>query len=270
MKLGLNSMYGKRAQHVGGGKYRCMVAAGLITSMCRAMILQAIARAKDPWSILSVATDGILSTERLDLPAPIDLGTGKEVDPSTGKLYKALGSWEEKVYPKGVFLIRPGLRFSLDDVATIKETAARGLGVRVLHANRRKVLDQWDRFPGQEVSIQQPDMFHGAKQSIRSVMRPGTIDVYGIGTTDFKRHGLYGKWSTPESRRVGYEADPKRESTESLSWPGKGPRESFKLIPWQAPPGGLPSMPYKHGMFEDLKEDVEWLGEEVEAIIGGD
>lgn len=90
LKLGLNSLYGKTAQRIGGGgPYTNMVYAGMITSQTRAMLFNAAAQKPD--SILMMATDGIYSTEPLHLP--------------TGD---ALGEWELKVMD-GVFLVQPGV-----------------------------------------------------------------------------------------------------------------------------------------------------------------
>lgn len=72
LKLGLNSLYGKCAQRVGNAPYRCLVWAGLMTAMTRAMILDAVAQ--NPEAILSIATDGIVSKEELDLPVSGKLG----------------------------------------------------------------------------------------------------------------------------------------------------------------------------------------------------
>jgi len=80
LKLALNSLYGKTAQRVGGrdGKppsYHQLVWAGMITSMTRAQMWSAIEL--DPESVISVETDSVTTTRKLDL----DYGDG-------------LGQWE--------------------------------------------------------------------------------------------------------------------------------------------------------------------------------
>lgn len=72
LKLGLNSLYGKTAQSVGRGTYRCPLWAGAITASCRAQILRAVAQ--NPEAILSIATDGICSQSPLDLEVGDGLG----------------------------------------------------------------------------------------------------------------------------------------------------------------------------------------------------
>ena len=93
IKLGLNSLYGKTAQRVGwGGKkppFHSLVWAGITTSETRAAL--ALATAGNIRSVLSMATDGILSTERL----PIDTSN-------------ALGGWSGGAYD-GAFVIQPGV-----------------------------------------------------------------------------------------------------------------------------------------------------------------
>ena len=235
LKLGLNSCYGKSAQRVGSGLYRCIVRAGLITSMCRAMLLDAIGAARDPWAVLSVATDGILSTEPLTLPWPRITGTeaaAREYATGEKRLYP-LGAWEAKEYPRGVFLIRPGLRFSLDFEHEADTTAARGLGVRVLHEQRQAVVDAWERNPMGELEIQQPAMFHGRKSCVRRLVQDH--EHTGEAVEVFRRDALYGRWSVPEPRKVGYQAEPKRRGVEELCLYGHDRPTEWRLTSWQLP-----------------------------------
>jgi hypothetical protein len=179
IKLALNSLYGKSAQRVGKGKFRCMVRAGLITSMTRAALLRAVRLAEDPWNILELATDSVLSREPLALESP------------------GLGGWERKAWPGGAFLMRPGLRFALD--LGSEHTAARGVNVRVLHQNRARVLRQWEREPMTPVTLQTPSFFHGAKLSVRKVGE------------EYRRSELYGRW-TDEEKTLKFTPGPKRSA----------------------------------------------------------
>lgn len=91
IKLVLNSLYGKTAQSIGwnidkyGDKnpppFQCYIWAGMITSGCRAMILDAIMQPGA--DCVSIATDGILTRGKLDL---------RHTRPE-----KALGDWEDAV-----------------------------------------------------------------------------------------------------------------------------------------------------------------------------
>jgi hypothetical protein len=90
IKLGLNSLYGKCAQAKGRrNEHQSFIWAGMITSGCRAMILRAIRL--NPEAIIAIHTDGIISTEPLDL----DIGEN-------------LGQWEADTADWG-FLLQPGI-----------------------------------------------------------------------------------------------------------------------------------------------------------------
>lgn len=229
IKLGLNSCYGKSAQRVGSAKYRCLVRAGLITAMTRAMLLRALASAKDPWNVLEIATDSISSLEPLQMPAPVDLGTGR----AARKLGKApLGAWEAKVYPHGVFLIRPGMRFKLGRATDLKSVAARGVGIRTLHANRKRLVDGWARAPMRTATVQQPATFHGCKGSIACKGDPN-----GPGAT-YTRSALYGTWVQPTRRNVSYAAPPKRREVFVTG-------QAHRLLTWELPDDAIAvSRPY--------------------------
>jgi hypothetical protein len=210
LKLAMNSCYGKSAQKVGSGAYTCMVRAGLITATCRSMLLRAVAMAKDPWSVLELATDSVLSTE------PLDLARDSE--------YGALGGWEEKGWEGSAFILRPGLRFApeTDDLGS---TAARGVGVRVLHSNRKAIGDAWEREPMGEVTVQQPALFHGMTQATRRVARD---DGFGETKFEYRRADNYGRWTEPEPRALRYVPKPKRTAVV----------EGYRLLPWEFPQEG--------------------------------
>ena len=89
LKLGLNSLYGKMAQQVGGSeiaapRYHCMEAAGWITSTTRARLFRAGVQA-GPHAIM-LATDAVYST------APLNLENG------------GLGTWEPESHATGTFV----------------------------------------------------------------------------------------------------------------------------------------------------------------------
>lgn len=101
-KLYLNSIYGKLAQSLGYNKergikppYHTLVYAGLITSITRAKIMEAIMQ--NPMAIISVATDGIYSL------APLDLKIGED-----------LGEWEYTEH-ESMTLVQPGFYWYTTD-----------------------------------------------------------------------------------------------------------------------------------------------------------
>jgi hypothetical protein len=234
MRLALNAAYGASAQRVGKGRFRCMVRSGIITSTTRAALLRAVLTAKDPWNVLELATDSVLSKE----PLPIE-GTG-------------LGLWERKPWPGGVFLLRPGLRFRLGaGKKDMGQTAARGLGVKSLHDNRRRVLRAWEKEPLAPVTLPTPSFFHGAKLSVR---RRGPE-----GAHEFVRDALYGTW-TSETKTISYSCNPKRES---VSVGGDG---TYVLHPWELPRGEeCRSVPYEsigQSMLADTLDEMRQLEED--------
>ena len=133
IKLGLNSLYGKMAQHVG---YRTMQSgevvpptfhqlyyAGYITGSTRAKIWNAI---KDNLEdIIAIETDGIFSTK----PLPVTIGTN-------------LGEWEEEIYDEilyvqtGVYWLRKGDKWYAKN---------RGLDTGAL--TREEVLETYQAIP---------------------------------------------------------------------------------------------------------------------------
>ena len=230
LKLALNSLYGKSAQRVGKGRFRCMVRAGLITSLTRARLLEAILAAKDPWDILELATDSVLSTRALPIEAP------------------GLGGWTRKPWHGGVFLMRPGLRFALDGDDE-KSTAARGVGTRTLHKNRARVLRQWEREPMTPVTLATPSFFHGAKLEVRRTLAEDVSDDERAYL--YTRGEYYGRW-TDETRTLRYTPTPKRE----LVTP------DFRLTPWALPMGaGCESMPYGSVDQSELADALDSLRE---------
>lgn len=96
IKLGLNSLYGKTAQQLGGTglappTYHQMEWAGYITACTRARLYAAAI--KSPDSIIGFATDGIFSTK----PLTVGLSTDKEI-----------GKWDLKVF-KGLTIVMAGV-----------------------------------------------------------------------------------------------------------------------------------------------------------------
>lgn len=113
-KLGMNSIYGKLCQTVGWNertgeppRFHNQWYAGHITSWCRAQIQLAIAQ--NPAAIIAVETDGIYSTEPLNL-----------------KVSDNLGDWEKTVYDDCIY-VQNGVYFLKSGDKWIKERI-RGIG----------------------------------------------------------------------------------------------------------------------------------------------
>ena len=106
LKVGLASLYGKKAQRTGRGPYHDALEAGLITAMTRAKLIEAVGH--DPEAVVMLATDAVFSTR----PLPLDIGPG-------------LGQWEQKIWPD-LFIAQPGVYWSPTEVEATAERSPAG------------------------------------------------------------------------------------------------------------------------------------------------
>lgn len=264
LKLGMNSCYGKLAQSVGRGPFNSWVWAGIITSGCRAQILQLMAAHKDPKHILMIATDGIQTTEDVETPKPVNTDTWE-----TGK---PLGGWERKVYEKGVFYARPGVYFPLDPTKEeIKHVRGRGVGRGVVFENWREIVSTWHSWHGRGewpiAEVANVSRFCGAKSSIsRSILG---YDSRGKLLFNHKRavgnhldpiapEPRYGEWIT---RKVSMSFHPMPKRAGLLD---NGPYLELRTID-----GTVESMPYKKAfMSKDAKDMSRQYNEMLEQPDG--
>ncbi len=271
IKLGVNSNYGKTAQTVGGepGEFQSWMWAGLITSGCRAQVIEAKIIHKDLDNMLMVATDGIATLEPLALPAPIDTGTSwlpcpapepKELAESPDIFLqtdqgwltnKPLGGWEEKIVPNGMFLARPGIYFPLEPTkADIKRIRARGLGRAAVWDNWEKIISAYEKGePG--IKIENLSLFRGIKTSITRRGKPGAFTYH--------RKDDYGQWVN-RPIKMTFSPLPKRELTI-----GEGGRLTLRRLP------DLESAPYNKGIISpEALVLLQQALEEEEQPDGGD
>lgn len=242
IKLGCNSIYGKTAQCIGGeeGKFTSWIWAGLITSGCRAQILDAMGCHRDLENLLMIATDGIVSRERLKLPTPRDTGTGwcpcpepsakdlsespelyKRQKDGTYLVNKPLGGWEEKHGKKGVFLARPGIYFPMNPTdSEISKVRARGLGRGVVYDQWRAIVKAYHRWEAQGfpqrnkrdeadpcmVQVKELSRFVGAKTGVYRIPSEN-------GKLRVKRREDYGQW-VMRPVEMSFSPLPKRERVE--------------------------------------------------------
>jgi hypothetical protein len=123
IKLGINSVYGKMAQGVGGTKGRAPRSsnpwvAGAITAGTRAKLLRAASKA--PWDVVFFATDGLHSLEDLGVESPT----------------KTLGGWEKSTIEAGIWA-QPGV-YAFSSVGERQDQAHRKIARNV----SRRVLRQ--------------------------------------------------------------------------------------------------------------------------------
>lgn len=197
LKLGANSCYGKLAQSVGRSRpFRSMIWAGIVTSGTRAQLLDAIGQHKDRANCLMLATDGVYSREKLNLPQPIETGTMTEHR-------KPLGGWEHKVVPNGIFAARPGIYFPLrptkEEMLLFR---ARGIGRKQLYENFERIQKAYAS-ADQTVKVDDVVRFHGAKSSVH-------IGRDDSGKPCFVRSNRYGQWR-PRPIEMSFSPLPKRE-----------------------------------------------------------
>jgi hypothetical protein len=230
LKNGMNSGYGKTVQSIGHAPpFQSFVWGGNMTSHCRAQVLGAIC--VDPDHVLAVATDSIASDRPLVLPEPRDTGTAEALVISKGKK-GPLGAWDRKVYPRGMFFVRPGIYFPIGltkeqkkEEEELKVVKGRGLGRRVLYDNLDTVMDAWAQ--GQErVELPSVGRFIGAKTGLH------------LQGTTWVRSPSYGQW-VKWPARVSFKPGPKRRSI----LPG-GRLECWPRIT-------VPSQPYKKANVTD-------------------
>jgi hypothetical protein len=205
-KLGLNSVYGKLAQSVGKPPFQSWVWAGMITSGCRAQVLELIGLHKDRSNVLAIATDGLYTRERIQpTPKPRDTRTGgpKVLNDKGVPANKPLGGWEEKSWPKGVFFARPGIYFPLDPTDDeLSYVRARGVG-------RASMLESWrllvEGYHARKKTVHLKNLvrFNGGKSSI-------SVSKARDGEPVYKRALRYGQW-TERPVELSFDPLPKRE-----------------------------------------------------------
>jgi hypothetical protein len=131
LKLGLNALYGKLAQRrVGLAPFHDAGAAGLITAIARARLLEAIGC--DPDAIVMVATDAVFSKH----PLPLDIGDG-------------LGQWDYKERPD-LFIAQPGVYFSPTELGEAADSGdvikSRGVKRSVIGKAAPLFLETFEQF----------------------------------------------------------------------------------------------------------------------------
>ena len=213
IKLGCNSCYGKLAQSIGNAIFNSWIWAGMITSGCRAQVLDMLGLHKDWSNLLAVATDGLYSREKIIAPIPKDTGTGNvwvfDEKLKREALKPVLGGWEEKIYKKGMFFARPGIYFPLNPTQDdIKDVRGRGVGKGVILENWDKIIDIWEKEKLDGiVSIQKISRFCGAKTCI-SVSGGGKIFKRANHVDPTKPR--YGQW-IQRKIEMSFHPMPKRE-----------------------------------------------------------
>jgi len=125
LKIAINALYGKLVQRIGNPRHANPIWGGLITAATRARLNDAIAQ--NPSAVVMIATDGLYTNAKLDLP-----------------ISKNLGEWSTEMHRKGLFLVQPGIYWS-DDLLTIK-TRGVSRGFFAPAARRRAFERAWKQY----------------------------------------------------------------------------------------------------------------------------
>jgi hypothetical protein len=204
LKLGMNSVYGKLAQAIGGAKYASRVWSGMLTSSTRAQVLKLMMQHKRQDSVIMIATDGLFSTELHPVPAKVELG-----------------GWERTTHEEGLFLVRPGIYSSGGKLR------ARGLGRDNLNEEARARLARGLLDEREQVVLAPRTVFAGAKRA-----------VYATQSGDIKRSRLYGQWHTipthvslaPGPKRAADWSPPRLNDVDSAPYGDEGSVINEKLF----------------------------------------
>ena len=197
IKLGVNSCYGKLAQSVGNALFNSWIWAGIITSGCRAQVLDIHNQLSDPSDLLMVATDGVKLRRRIITPKPRETGTDGCLNDKGEVTRKPLGGWEEEQDIGGVFFARPGVYFPLKpNLEALKKIKGRGVGKKVVFDNADKIINAYENGEA-KVRVANVTRFCGAKTSVYKgrwgyARSNGGVDIL----PDKSEHYLpdYGQW----------------------------------------------------------------------------
>ena len=130
LKLMLNSYYGKRVQSIGKPKYSDPITGSFLTAHCRAEISAAMHLSKEcgkgccGQNVLMVATDSIVTTDRLPLP-----------------IGETLGEWSVEEHPQGIFFVQPGLYYG----SSGKRAKTRGIPGALMTEYKSKFKDAFEQ-----------------------------------------------------------------------------------------------------------------------------
>lgn len=257
IKLGMNSCYGKLAQSVGNALFNSWIWAGMITSGCRAQILDVMGLHKEKRNLLMIATDGIYTREDIDAPRPLPTKTDGLFPDDKGVLKsKPLGGWEHKAAPKGVFVARPGIYFPLEPTKEeIKSVRARGVGRSVVLESWQIILDAWEKKGIEGVArVGNVSRFCGGKTSVSISAKNGKATYKRAKNKDLTKPS-YGQWVTREVA-LTFDPLPKRERI----------NEDGVTLKLRAFPRDLRSIPYSRAVSGMSREASELIAAKQELM----
>lgn len=220
IKLGLNSLYGKTAQRIGYDKekhqrpsFYNILYAGYITAVTRSKLFSAAFPKRD--TIISLATDGILSTEPLDVDEGIELGQW-ECDTFDGIVHVQSGVYWLKQGEKWIEYSR-----GIDKVTSQEYIIERVQSVLTKWTNGETHTDyHLHRLIGLKAAFISPQYWHHRGNWIEMVK---SVELYGGGS---KRRDKE-KEPKPHLKLVKTEANSIFASWDNLSTKAKSPEEEY-------------------------------------------
>lgn len=240
LKLALNSLYGKLAQTIGKAQFASRVWAGMITSGTRAQVLRLMLRHKRLDSVLMIATDGLFSTEALEVDQTI-----------------VLGGWEHAQHDS-IMLIRPGIYWlgggeilPFPEAKPTERIAVREVNGQVVHVRASELGGTKIRARGlgrdnlDDAKVVLATALHRGVERVelapRTTFGGAKLHVYGRDLEHLTRGADYGQWHL-QPTHVSLAPGPKRAKD------------------WSPPPlDGVESAPYGTAQTKKQGELFEFL-----------
>jgi hypothetical protein len=194
VKLALNSGYGVKAQVIGlspRNVYQSFIEAGNITSLTRAMLLDAMTSV-GPEHVLMTNTDSITCDVRPVLDET-------KIEPY-GK--PALGSWDIQESPDGMCLIKQGIYYDLGDIQ--KRLKGRGIGRSVLADNAEQIATALENYLNggpDTIELEHTRAIFWGQKICTNMLKNGT----------FRKRDYYGTWEENAGQQISFTPLPKRQ-----------------------------------------------------------
>lgn len=202
LKVALNSIYGTFADTISDDSiFASIVWASIITAATRAKILNVIA--KYPSEVVSIATDGILCTEPIDICSAIP---------------KTLGGWDEEPTMRDVLVVQPGLVLAAEGQ---KKPKTRGHSAKEIVSRRTELQDAWDRDGWDAEVSYKRSRFIPAKLALKRVDFRGTLGQWKTDDVTIKFKPSH-RWVTnrlTEGHRASEPSIPMNPSWPDMSSP---------------------------------------------------
>jgi len=234
LKLGLNSLYGKLAQSVGAAPMANPVWSGLITAITRARLIDAYSLV--PGRCLMLATDGLFIS-------------GSDRAPLLDS--KALGGWDRKSHPDGMFIIQPGVYFVSSELGKPK---TRGVPQRQVIEAKDEFYRVWEEYR-RDSTVSESTPVPSVRLPVRNFIglrlayarnAPASAGTWVEGTKDVSF-----SWHTKR--------DPTRVYASEVGWRTYPYNGYVRTTPYGKPIGGNLVRTLERLTFDDQPEPIEGI-----------